>query len=69
MLPKSWQFAITSSNHCRYTAERLLAVRAAHSLWAIYAAFIAMSVSAAPNFGTRPTISPVAAPGLSNLPF
>jgi hypothetical protein len=57
--------AIISSNHFRSAAARSFAVFARHAGKARLAASIASRVSAAPNFGTVPTMSPVA--GLSTL--
>jgi hypothetical protein len=57
--------AIIRSYQRRSTAARSFAVFLRHSGKARFAASIALRVSAPPNFGTVPTISPVA--GLSTL--
>jgi hypothetical protein len=60
----SW-LAIISSNQRRTAAARSFAVFFRHPTNARSAASIAVRVSAPPNFGTVPMISPVA--GLSTL--
>ena len=59
MARSSW-LAITSSNHRRMTAERCAAVLARQEGQARFAASMARRVSAAPMFGTTPSVVPVA---------